>query len=72
MPTAIYLIFSRALKVFLTEIPFLDFTSGYVKRALPILPKQGDKAPWRLYQNYALDILTLRYGSVVDRTMQFS
>ena len=48
------------------EIPFLDFTSGYVKRALPLLPKQGARRPWRLYQNYLLDLLTLRFGRIED------
>ena len=35
-------------------------------------PKQGSKRPWRLYQNYALDIVTLRYGKVDDGVMQYS
>jgi len=56
----------------ITEEPFIDFSSGYVLRAIEHFPKQGSKAPWRLYQNYALDILTLRYGAIEDGTMQFS
>ncbi|HEY4125887.1 MAG TPA: NAD(P)/FAD-dependent oxidoreductase, partial [Rhizomicrobium sp.] len=55
-----------------TEEPWLDFSSGYVQRAADILPKQGSKKPWKLYQNYALDLVTLRLGSVVDGTMEFS
>lgn len=51
--------------------PFLDFTSGYVTRAMAKFPKQGDKSPWRLHQNYARDLLTLRFGSV-DDAMVFS
>jgi monooxygenase len=51
--------------------PFLDFTSGYVQRALDTLPKQGSKAPWKLYQNYALDIVTLRFGKLNDGVMEF-
>jgi hypothetical protein len=35
-------------------------------------PKQGTKAPWKLYQNYALDILTLKFGKVDDGVMEFS
>ena len=35
-------------------------------------PKQGSKRPWKLYQNYALDLLSLRFGSVRDRAMVFS
>jgi hypothetical protein len=34
--------------------------------------RQGSKAPWRLYQNYALDILSLRFGAVNDGAMQFA
>jgi cation diffusion facilitator CzcD-associated flavoprotein CzcO/acetyl esterase/lipase len=51
--------------------PFLTFTSGYVRRAIDMLPKQGDRKPWRLYQNYALDLLTLRLGKVDDGVMAF-
>ena len=51
------------------EIPFLDFTSGYVKRALPDLPRQGARRPWRLYQNYWLDLITLRFGRIEDGTL---
>jgi len=51
--------------------PFLDFTSGYVQRALAQLPKQGDRKPWKLYQNYALDWLLLRLGRVQDAELQF-
>ena len=54
------------------EAPWLDFSSGYVQRALDILPRQGTKKPWKLYQNYALDLVTLRYGKVDDGTMEFT
>ncbi|MBV8686561.1 MAG: NAD(P)/FAD-dependent oxidoreductase [Alphaproteobacteria bacterium] len=53
-------------------IPFLDFTSGYVRRALPLLPRQGDRKPWRLYQNYALDALTLKLGAIEDGALRFA
>jgi cation diffusion facilitator CzcD-associated flavoprotein CzcO len=53
------------------RIPFLDLASGYVDRAIEQFPKQGTKAPWRLYQNYLLDILNLRIGSVRDKAMKF-
>ncbi len=55
-----------------TEAPFLEFTSGYVQRALEQLPRQGSTKPWKLYQNYALDLMTLRYGKLDDGTMKFS
>ena len=53
------------------EVPFLDFSSGYVQRAIDKFPKQGSKKPWKLNQNYARDIMALRYGSV-DTAMEFS
>jgi monooxygenase len=56
----------------IAELPFIDFSSGYVQRAIDKFPKQGSKAPWRLYQNYALDILNLKFGSVEDGAMEFS
>jgi monooxygenase len=48
--------------------PFVDFSSGYIQRAEDRLPKQGKDKPWRLNQNYALDILALRFGSLDDST----
>jgi cation diffusion facilitator CzcD-associated flavoprotein CzcO len=56
----------------MSEEPYLDFSSGYVQRALEILPKQGAKPPWKLNQNYALDLMTLRFGKIDDGTMRFS
>jgi monooxygenase len=56
----------------IAELPSLNFTSGYVQRSIAKLPKQGSKRPWRLYQNYALDIVTLRFGKVDDGVMQYS
>ncbi len=52
--------------------PMIDFSSSYVLRAIDSFPKQGSKAPWRLCQNYALDILGLRFGSLEDTAMRFS
>ena len=49
----------------------LDFTSGYVRRALPLLPKQGDRAPWRLDQNYVKDLVTMRLRRVDDPALEF-
>ena len=46
--------------------PFLDLASGYVKRSLAELPKQGDRAPWRLHQNYVKDVRLLRRGPIDD------
>jgi monooxygenase len=55
-----------------TEEPLLDFNSGYVLRSIDHLPKQGSKEPWKLRQNYPLDLRTLRHGPVDDGVLQFS
>ena len=53
------------------EQPFLDFTSGYVQRSIDKFPRQGNRKPWRVHQNYALDLMALKFGSVDDE-MKFS
>ena len=50
---------------------YIDFTSGYVQRALDIMPKQGIKSPWRNYQNYLKDIFLVRLFSIKDSTLKF-
>ena len=55
-----------------SEQPLLDFTSGYVQRSLDQFPKQGSKEPWKLRQNYVLDIRTIRRGAIDDGAMRFS
>jgi cation diffusion facilitator CzcD-associated flavoprotein CzcO len=54
------------------ESPLIDFSSGYIRRSIDQLPRQGSVAPWKLYQNYALDRWTLRHGRMADGTMEFS
>jgi cation diffusion facilitator CzcD-associated flavoprotein CzcO len=54
------------------EAPWIDFSSGYIQRAANVLPKQGTKKPWKLYQNYFLDLVTLKFGKVDDGTLEFS
>ncbi|MFE6861121.1 flavin-containing monooxygenase [Nocardia sp. NPDC057668] len=51
--------------------PFMDFEPGYVRRVLDTLPKQGDRAPWKLTMNYLSDIPKLRYGRVADPALRF-
>jgi cation diffusion facilitator CzcD-associated flavoprotein CzcO len=55
-----------------SEAPWLNLTSGYIKRAEHFLPRQGTAAPWKLYHNYALDMLALRYCRIDDGTLEFS
>lgn len=42
----------------LEERPMLDLASGYVKRSIAAFPRQGDRGPWRVRQNYVLDSVT--------------
>jgi hypothetical protein len=51
--------------------PVVDLSSGYIRRAAAILPRQGSTGPWRLRQNYPRDLLTLRFSPVDDGTMRF-
>lgn len=53
------------------DVPFLNFTSGYVQRAADLLPRQGDRRPWQVYQNYMQDKFTIQYGRVDDGVMDF-
>ncbi len=51
--------------------PLIDFSSGYIQRALCNLPQQGSKSPWKLYQNYLLDFVTLGFSRLKDKAMEF-
>lgn len=55
----------------LSDEPLLDFNSGYVLRALEELPKQGDKTPWKLHQNYILDIINFKYSKLKNNSLEF-
>ena len=49
----------------------IDFTSGYFQRGLHLMPKQGNKAPWKNYQNYLKDIFAVRLFSIKDSNLKF-
>jgi cation diffusion facilitator CzcD-associated flavoprotein CzcO len=51
--------------------PLIDFNSGYVLRSLDILPNQGEKLPWRLYQNYIFDSVLFKLAPVNDDSLAF-
>ncbi len=52
--------------------PYFDFSSGYVQRAANVLPQQGDRKPWRVYQNYLADMLSLRWRPLEDGVLQLT
>ncbi|NOT61903.1 MAG: NAD(P)/FAD-dependent oxidoreductase [Acidobacteria bacterium] len=53
------------------DLPLLNLSSGYIQRATDRFPRQGSKLPWRLYQNYVLDTLMIRFGSLKDEALEF-
>jgi monooxygenase len=54
------------------ELPFMDFNPGYVQRSKHLLPKSGSRAPWRLKQNYLLDMRTIRRAKIADESLRFA
>jgi monooxygenase len=46
--------------------PLLDLSSGYVRRALEIFPRQGDRDPWLVRQNYLRDVFSSRRLDVAE------
>ena len=55
----------------LTEENIFDFSSGYIQRALHIMPKNADRLPWRLSQNYVQDRIDMKTGPVDDGVLRF-
>jgi cation diffusion facilitator CzcD-associated flavoprotein CzcO len=52
--------------------PFTAFASGYIKRALDRLPRQGNRPPWRIAPTYSDDVKLLRRGPIDDRELHFT
>jgi monooxygenase len=50
--------------------PFIEMTSGYFQRSRASLPRQGDRAPWRLQQHYFRDAALFR-GPIEEKELQF-
>ncbi|MEK9528373.1 MAG: NAD(P)/FAD-dependent oxidoreductase, partial [Gammaproteobacteria bacterium] len=44
----------------MNEAPMLDFDAGYVLRARDIMPKNGDREPWKNYDRYTKDFVSLK------------
>ena len=51
--------------------PFTDFSAGYITRYINQLPKQGDRQPWLLKQNYLFDLMNIRHGDIVNEVLEF-
>ena len=48
-----------------------SLTAGYISRAKNVLPKQGDRYPWYVTNNYLTDIVMLKYQRVADKWLRF-
>jgi cation diffusion facilitator CzcD-associated flavoprotein CzcO len=44
------------------EVPLLDFDAGYVLRARDIMPKNGDRKPWKNNDSYTKDYASLEFN----------
>jgi cation diffusion facilitator CzcD-associated flavoprotein CzcO len=55
------------------KLPFVtDFSSGYFARSFDTLPKNGDRHPWRVLQNYMAEKKILTQDPIEDGVMVFS
>jgi cation diffusion facilitator CzcD-associated flavoprotein CzcO len=53
--------------------PFVEhFTPGYMQRAVDSWPKQGSESPWRVYQNYIRDVISLKWSPMDNDSLEFS
>ncbi|HEY0952575.1 NAD(P)/FAD-dependent oxidoreductase [Nocardioides sp.] len=53
------------------EQRLIDFSSGYILRALDQLPRQGDREPWKLRQNYLKDMRSINHDRLDDGVLTF-
>jgi monooxygenase len=53
------------------EQRLIDFSSGYILRALDELPTQGDREPWKLRQNYLRDVRSINRDRIDDGVLTF-
>jgi cation diffusion facilitator CzcD-associated flavoprotein CzcO len=53
------------------EGTYLNLSSGYVKRAIDRMPKQGSREPWKGNQSYLSDVTEVRWGSISNEDLHF-
>ena len=51
--------------------PLLDFDAGYIQRSIHMLPRQGDRNPWKMSMQYHADVALLRDGPVIHPNLKF-
>jgi monooxygenase len=50
---------------------FMPLQSGYIRRAIGQTPQQGSRKPWRVYQNYLVDIIQTRFSRIKNKALEF-
>lgn len=48
-----------------------NLKSGYIMRSADIMPKQGDKVPWRNQDSYIKDYFAIKFGRLNDDILKF-
>ena len=48
-----------------------DFDAGYILRSQNILPSQGSKKPWRVYENYIKDFFLIKKADLKDGFLRY-
>ncbi|WP_433300208.1 flavin-containing monooxygenase [Actinoplanes sp. CA-030573] len=56
----------------LLDEPAMALSSGYVRRAAGVLPRQGGRRPWRMSSNYLTDMPAMRFGRIDDGNVRFA
>ncbi|WP_220446207.1 flavin-containing monooxygenase [Microbulbifer harenosus] len=51
------------------EQDIMPLSAGYILRGKHLLPRQGNKHPWKIYQNYFLDWLSLELSPVIGNEL---
>jgi cation diffusion facilitator CzcD-associated flavoprotein CzcO len=51
--------------------PVIEFSAGYVQRALGVMPSQGNRHPWRVRQNYVRDLAAMTF-SPIGEALEFT
>ncbi|MFI5894464.1 flavin-containing monooxygenase [Actinoplanes sp. NPDC051513] len=52
--------------------PLMALSSGYVRRAAAILPRQGARRPWKMVNNYLIDMPAMLLGRINDGHVRFA
>ncbi|NRB36197.1 MAG: NAD(P)/FAD-dependent oxidoreductase [Rhodobacteraceae bacterium] len=54
------------------NVPLVSLTSGYLQRAKTKLPQTSDTRPWKNYENYIADMMSIRHGKIEDGVLTFT